>query len=64
MVYEATLVRGLVAGPSIITYYNYSKEGHKYSTCPEPQKPSAIYKINEQSQDLEFTNKELGKKDP
>jgi hypothetical protein len=65
-VQEATLTCGLSTGSSVITCFNCGKEGHKSLACLEPWKPGAIYKIDKQSQDSDFTDvidKESGKED-
>jgi hypothetical protein len=53
---EATPACGPATGLSVITCFNCGKEGHKSLVCLEPWKPGAIYKINKQGQDSDFTD--------
>ena len=62
MAHEATPA----LGPSVITCFNCGKAGHKYPACPEPHKPGAIHKIDEQGQEsdiMDATGDKSGKED-
>jgi hypothetical protein len=64
--HKATPAYSPVTRPPVITCFNCGKEGHKSLACLEPWKPGAIYEIDKQGQDSDFTDvtdEESGKED-